>query len=117
MWTRARFANEYVPGLFAVAVDSYEKKRAMSMWPKLVNVKNSKKSYEENAIRSGLTTLQEKGEGAGVTFDTQIAGPKQKWVHGVRALGVNILASVKSCELLGHPNVKTRAISSQACFA
>jgi hypothetical protein len=90
MWTRGRFANEYVPGLFAVAVDSYEKKRAMSLWPKLVNVKNSKKSYEENAIRSGLTTLQEKGEGAGVTFDTQIAGPKQKWVHGVRALGVRI---------------------------
>jgi len=90
MWTRARFANEYVPGLFAVAVDSYEKKRATSMWPKLVKTATSKKSYEENAIRSGLTSLQDKAEGAAVVFDTQIAGPKQKWVHGVRALAVRI---------------------------
>jgi hypothetical protein len=90
MWTRGRFANEYVPGLFAIAVDSYEKKRATSMWPKLVKTGNSKKSYEENAIRSGLSTLQDKAEGAAVVFDTQIAGPKQKWVHGVRALAVRI---------------------------
>ena len=54
MWTRGRFANEYVPGLFAIAVDSYEKKRAMSMWDQLVTVGNSKKAKEEDAIRSGL---------------------------------------------------------------
>ena len=60
------------------------------MWPKLVKTRNSKKSYEENAIRSGLQTLQDKAEGASIVFDTQIAGPKQKWVHGVRALGVRI---------------------------
>ena len=90
MWTRGRFANEYVPGLFAVAVDSYEKKRAASMWDKLVKIKTSKKSYEENAIRSGLTNLREKGEGAAITFDDQIAGPKQKWVHAVKALGCRI---------------------------
>ena len=90
MWTRGRFANEYVPGLFAVAVDSYEKKRAASMWNQLVKIKNSKKSYEENALRSGLTNLREKGEGAAITFDDQIAGPKQKWVHAVKALGCRI---------------------------
>jgi hypothetical protein len=89
-WTRGRFANEYVPGLFAVAVDSYEKKRATSRWPKLVNIGTSKKSYEEDAIRSGLTSLQDKAEGASVVFDTQIAGPKQKWVHAVKALAVRI---------------------------
>jgi hypothetical protein len=27
MWTRSRFNNEYVPGLFAVSIDSYENKR------------------------------------------------------------------------------------------
>jgi len=89
-WTRGRFVNEYVPGLFAVTIDSYEQKRSQSMWPELVTVGNSKKSYEEDAIRSGLGTLREKGEGASVTFDTQIAGPKQKWAHTVYALGVRI---------------------------
>lgn len=90
MWTRGRFANEYVPGLFAIAVDSYEKKRAMSMWNELVTVGNSKKAKEEDAIRSGLGSMREKGEGTGVTFDTQIAGPKQSWVPTVWALACRI---------------------------
>jgi hypothetical protein len=90
MWTRGRFANEYVPGLFAIAVDSYEKKRAMSMWNELVTVGNSKKAKEEDAIRSGLDSMAEKGEGAPVTFDTQIAGPKQSWVPTVWAKACRI---------------------------
>lgn len=90
MFTRARFNNEYIPGLFAVAIDSYEQKRSMSMWNKLVTIKTSKKSKEEDTIRSGLSTLRDKGEGAQVTFDTQIGGPKQTWVHDVKALAVRI---------------------------
>jgi hypothetical protein len=90
MWTRGRFNQEYLPGLFTVAVDSYEKKRAKSMWKDLVTVKTSAKSKEEDVIRSGLGTLRHKGEGAGITYDTQIAGPKQSWVHLVKALGVRI---------------------------
>ncbi len=90
MWTRARFSNEYVPGLFVVARDSFQNKRAMSMWIKLCTVKTSQKAYEENAIRSGLGTLRPKGEGAGITYDTQIGGPKQTWVNETKALGVRI---------------------------
>jgi hypothetical protein len=73
-----------------LAVDSYEKKRAESMWKELCTIKTSKKSYEEDTIRSGLGTLIVKGEGAPITYDTQIGGPKQTWVHIVRALGVDI---------------------------
>jgi hypothetical protein len=73
-----------------LAVDSYEKKRAGSMWKELCTIKTSKKSYEEDTIRSGLGTLIVKGEGAPITYDTQIGGPKQSWVHIVRALGVDI---------------------------
>ena len=90
MWTRSRFNQEYLPGLFTVAVDSYEKKRAMSMWKDLVTVKTSKKAKEEDVIRSGLSTLRVKGEGAPITYDTQIAGPKKTWVPTVRALAVRI---------------------------
>ena len=90
MWTRGLFNEEYVPGLFAVSIDSYEQKRADSMWPMMCNVKTSAKSYEEESIRSGLGGLRDKAEGAKVTFDTQIPGPKQTWVHAVLALGVRI---------------------------
>jgi hypothetical protein len=91
MFTRGRFNEEYLPGLFMLAIDSYENKRVASRWPTLVGAtKTSKKSKEEDVIRSGLTTLRNKAEGAGVTYDTQIGGPTQTWVHTVRALAVRI---------------------------
>jgi len=90
MWTRARFVDEYVPGLFAVAIDTYTKNRAESMWDKLCTVKTSQKKKEENSERSGLDTPVEKPEGSPVTYDTQLSGGKQAWVHTVYALGVRI---------------------------
>jgi len=90
MWTRARFVNEYVPGLFAVGIDTYISKQAESKWKELVTVRESKKKKEENAIRSGLGLPVVKGEGAGISYDTQIGGPKQSWIHKVYALGVRI---------------------------
>ena len=90
MFTRGRFNEEYLPGLFMLAIDSYENKRAASMWPELTTVKTTKKGKEEDVIRSGLTTLRLKGEGAPITYDTQIGGPKQTWVPNVRALAVRI---------------------------
>lgn len=90
MFTRARFNNEYIPGLFALAIDSYENKRSMSMWKDMCMVKTTKKAKEEDVIRSGLQTLRNKGEGAPITYDTQIAGPKQTWVPQVKALAIRV---------------------------
>lgn len=90
MWTRGRFNNEYVPGLFAVAIDAYDKRRAESMWQQMCTIKTSKKKKEENTERSGLGLPVLKGEGAPVTYDTEIAGPKQTWVHLVYALAVRL---------------------------
>jgi hypothetical protein len=90
MWTRGRFNEEYVPGLFAVAIDAYDKRRAESMWQQMCMIGNSKKKKEENVERSGLGLPVLKGEGASVTYDTEIAGPKQTWIHLVYALAVRI---------------------------
>ena len=90
MWTRGRFVNEYVPGLFAVAIDAYTQRRAESMWQDMCTIKTSKKKKEENTERSGLGLPTLKGEGGPVDYDTEIAGPKQSWVHKVWALAVRI---------------------------
>lgn len=90
MYTRARFNEEYVPGLFAVAIESYKQKRAESMAGSMCTKKSSSKKKEENVERSGLGYPVIKGEGAPVTYDTQIAGPKQTWVPNVYALAVRI---------------------------
>jgi len=90
MWTRSRFLNEYVPGLFTVALDSYMSKRAESKYSQLVNVKESMKKKEEDSIRSGLGLPVRKGEGAPISYDVEIEGAKQAWVHDVYALGVRL---------------------------
>jgi hypothetical protein len=90
MWTRGRFVQEYIPGLFAVAVDSYINKRAESMWGSMCTVKESQKKKEEDVVRSGLGLPVRKGEGAPVTYDVQIAGAKQTWVHDVWALALRM---------------------------
>ena len=90
MWTRGRFNDEYVPGLFALAIDTFINKRADSMYKALCTIKTSGKKKEEDALRSGLGFPVMKGEGAPVTYDTQIAGAKQSWVHLVWALAVRI---------------------------
>jgi len=73
-----------------LAIDSYANKRAASVWKNLVTAKESQKKKEENAIRSGLGLPVMKPEGVGVSYDTQIAGAKQTWIHNVFALAVRI---------------------------
>lgn len=90
MWTRGRFVNEYVPGLFAVAADAYNTTRAEQLWQDLMTIKTSQKKKEEDYIRSGLGRPGVKGEGEAYTTDVQIGGAKQTWIHTVYALGLRV---------------------------
>lgn len=90
LWTRARFNQEYLPGLESVMVDSYINKRHDSMWGHLVTKKTSKKGQEKNLIRSGLGLPELLGDGAPVDFDVQIQGPIQYWTHLTYALAVRL---------------------------
>jgi hypothetical protein len=90
VWTRSRFLNEYVPGLFTVALDSFINQKAAQKWDTLFTVKDSMKKKEEDSIRSGLGSVVVKGEGAPYANDVQIEGPTKAWVPNVYALGVRI---------------------------
>ena len=90
MWTRGRFVQEYIPGLFTVAVDSFVSKRAEGMYTYMVDIKESKKKREQDVGRSGLSVPVKKSEGTPISYDVQIATPLQTWVHDVWALGIRI---------------------------
>jgi len=90
MWTRGKFNKEIVPGYFSLTIDSFRNRRSMSMAKQLFVEKTSKKAKEEIIERSGLGFPVVKGEGAPVTYDTQIQGGTQTWVHKVYALAVRI---------------------------
>lgn len=85
---RSTFIHSYLPGLFAVAVDSYDMyNKYQKRWDVIAHVKSSKKDREEKAYRSTLGHLVHKPEGTGITYDSIIGGPKKTWVHKEYALG------------------------------
>lgn len=90
MVTRSALWNEYVEGLWAVSLDSYATRRKEGVWKKMCTIKTSKKSYEEDAVRSDLPLPSVKGEGAPVSFGEVIGGKKQRYTHLVYALAIRI---------------------------
>lgn len=90
MWTRSRFLNEYVPGLFTVALDAFITEKHRNLWDTLFTVKDSKKKKETDSIRSRLGKPIIKGEGAPVNYDVEIEGPTRDWLPNVYALAVRI---------------------------
>jgi len=86
MITRSTFNEEYVPGYFALAVDTYQS--APKMYDKIFSVKTSVKKEEKKLYRSTMGYLAEKDEGAPIGYDQPIGNRTKTWVHKVYALGV-----------------------------
>ncbi len=85
---RSTFIHDYVPGLFAVSVDTYDRyNKYQKMWDQIVHVKSTEKSKEEKAYRTTLGNLVLRPEATGVTYDSIIGGPKKAWVMKEWALG------------------------------
>ena len=85
---RSTFIHDYLPGLFAVSVDTYDMfNKTQKVWDLVAHTKTSKRQKEEKAYRSSLGQLVFKPEGQGVSYDSIIGGPKKTWVHKEYALG------------------------------
>lgn len=85
---RARFNNVYVPGLFALAKESF--KRHPDVWKEYYTTKKSTMAYEESAYLSGFGYLSAKPEGTAFPTDERIQGYKKTWNHKAYALAVRI---------------------------
>lgn len=88
MITRSTFNKQYLPGYFALAVDTYV--AHPSMWDKICEVRTSTKQKEEKIYRSSLGNLADKAEGEPITYDTPMGNLSKSWVHTTKALGVRI---------------------------
>jgi phage major head subunit gpT-like protein len=76
------------PGLFAVAKNSFQ--RYGDTWRQLVNVKTSKREYEECSYISGLGVIPLKQEGIPIDYFARLQGYKKRWLHDTYAGGVRI---------------------------
>ena len=88
MITRSTFNEEYLPGYFALSVDTYLS--APKIYDKICQVRTSTKKKEDKIYRSSLGYLAEMGEGEPVGYDTPIGNRTKSWVHKKYGLGVRI---------------------------
>lgn len=86
--TRTRFNKMIAPGLFSLAVESFQ--RFPALWKQLVRTEKSERAYEECAYTTGLGLIPLKPEGVGITYDARIQGPTKRWTHDTFAGGVRI---------------------------
>lgn len=85
---RSTFNKTVAPGLFAFAVDAF--KEQPELWREVVNVKPSKRAYEESVFYAGFGYIPEKPEGEPITYDSMIQGPTQRWSHKTYGLGCRV---------------------------
>jgi phage major head subunit gpT-like protein len=71
-----------------MSIDSF--KERPELWRSLVQVKTSKKAYEESAFYAGFGYVPEKPEGEPIIYDEMIQGPNKKWNHKTYGLGARI---------------------------
>lgn len=102
---RTQFNKSVVPGLFSLAMDSYEKKAKEAIWKKYVTVKGSKRAYEQSAYYGGIGMPVLKPEGEAITYDDMVQGPTKTWTH--RTYGVGTRISEELIEDSLYPDVPT----------
>lgn len=103
---RAQFNKSVVPGLFSFAVDGYERKSKEAIWKQLVNVKSSKRAYEESAYFGGLGMPVVKPEGKEVAYDDFVQGPTKRWTHKTYGLATRITEEmIEDCL---YPDIPTQ---------
>ena len=102
---RSTFNKAIVPGLFSLAVDSYERKSKESIWKKLCTVKTSNRAYEESAYFGGLGFPVQKPEGKEITYDDLVQGPTKRWSHKTYGLATRITEELIEDSL--YPDVPT----------
>uniref|UniRef100_A0A6M3XJG9 Putative capsid protein n=1 Tax=viral metagenome TaxID=1070528 RepID=A0A6M3XJG9_9ZZZZ len=97
--TRSNFTQNYVPGLFACATESF--KRYPEVWRSLMSVRTSKQQYEESTYKSGFRTAVSKPEGTSITFDARLQGYTKRWTHETKGLGARISEEAIDDDLYG----------------
>lgn len=102
---RTTFNKAVVPGLFAFMINGYKKKAAESDWKQIVNVKTSKRAYEEAAYAAGLGLFAHKPEGEAITYDDLMQGPTKRWIHKTYSLGVKVTEELIEDSL--YPDIPT----------
>lgn len=112
--TRGKFSSLLAPGLMTVFF-RYLKihKNEFQEW---INVKRSKRAYEDDYEVAGLGQMVQKGEGAPFAFDEPIGGSTRRYTHLTYGLGFRVTQEMMEDDLYGVMNRMTEELSKSASY-
>ena len=113
--SRGGFSALLAPGYRKIWVDSVDFKEQPLIGRQLVNVKTSKRAYEEERDIAGLGTLAAKVEGAAVTYQDPQDGASKRYTHEAYGLGFRVTEEMYEDDLYGVFGAKmTRHLARSA---
>ena len=112
--TRGTFSDLVAPGLADIFFRQL--KIHMNEFQSWINVKKSKRAYEDDYKLAGLGQMIVKGEGTSFTFDDPIAGATRRYSHLTYGLGFRITQEMKEDDLYGVMVRMTEELSKSASY-
>lgn len=112
--TRGAFSPLLVPGLMDIYFRKLKiRKTEYTEW---INVKKSKRAYEEDYKLAGLGRFVQKGEGEAYTFDDPIPGSTLRYTHLTYGLGFRVTEEMMEDDLYGVMNRMTEELAKSAAY-
>lgn len=112
--TRGKFSSLLAPGLMTVFFRYL--KIHMNEFEQWINVKKSKRAYEDDYEVAGLGQMIQKGEGAPFTFDEPIGGSTRRYTHLTYGLGFRVTQEMMEDDLYGVMNRMTEELAKSAKY-
>lgn len=112
--TRGKFSDLLAPGLASIFFNKLKiRKTEYTEW---INVKKSKKAYEDEYKMAGLGQFMQKGEGEVYTMDEPLAGDTLRFTHLTYALGFRITEEMLEDDLYGVMNKLSSELAKNASY-
>jgi hypothetical protein len=112
MLTRGKFASLMAPGLAKIFFASVDK--VVKEHERWINIRTSKRQYEEDYKLAGVGPFRRKREGAVYTFDELLPGTTVRYTHSTFGLGIRIAREMQEDELYGVVNRLTQELGKAA---
>lgn len=104
----AGFSALLSPGLFRIFQG--HKKRKPLTYRQWMNVKTSKKNFEDDYVMTGLGPVPLKQQGVTISLDDPISAGTRRYTHDAYALGMAVSREMKDDDLYGAASKGTKAL-------
>jgi hypothetical protein len=112
--TSGAFSELLAPGLYEVMFN--EQENTPPSWMPILNVRNSKRAYEDDFKVAGLGSMVSKPEGIATTFDDPLKGNTVRYTHSSYGLGFRVTREMYDDDLYDIMEGMSAELSRAAAY-